>query len=591
MGTLIAGFSPQDKVPGAYGEVVYGVSGQNAASAPLLLLLVGLMITGGSLIQDTQVQQVFGKTDCDTYATAGSELAAMGYDAIDQDSTVPVFIASPAPAGGAVAAGATLACTGSTATGAGTVTVRASGKAVSLPVLIGDTPSAFTTRAVGLINGALTGRFQISATASTGNSIIVWKTPGVRGNQAIVFVDTSQAGSTGLSFTLSGSAWVTATVYPVNSYVVPTVGNGFYYKATAISGTGTSGASQPTWPTTVGTTVIDNSGANQITWTCWGAIDGASSSNTYGVQLGGGTGLETYTNILSTIVTSQYDRIALACNDSTSLAAWKAQLDAQMAAPVNIMQMAVCCVNGTLAAATTLNSGGTLNDQVFQVGWTPNGETHPSRQAAQIGALRAGAESTDPDAPYNWKVMAYAAPLTQKTDWQSHAQLVTALNSGVTPLTSTDFGSLKLVRSITSHCLLSGNADYSTLDTGQASVPQFVFKDLRLYWTSVVAPQNPRVAPDPAASQRNPPQGVMYPSLWSGMVYAKLQGYAAGNLTGGNSGASAAATQQVPPILINVVPPTSNYDFTANRIMTTIPLTPAPNNAQCGISVKQFAPS
>jgi hypothetical protein len=64
------------------------------------------------------------------------------------------------------------------------------------------------------------------------------------------------------------TAWVTATAYAVGVFRRPTVANGYRYEVTAILGTGTSGGAEPVWPTTVGSTVIDNAGANQITWTC-----------------------------------------------------------------------------------------------------------------------------------------------------------------------------------------------------------------------------------------------------------------------------------------------------------------------------------
>jgi hypothetical protein len=61
--------------------------------------------------------------------------------------------------------------------------------------------------------------------------------------------------------------WAASTVYAVNDTIIPTSANGRLYRATAVAGTGTSAASEPTWPTTAGGTVIDNAGANQITWT------------------------------------------------------------------------------------------------------------------------------------------------------------------------------------------------------------------------------------------------------------------------------------------------------------------------------------
>lgn len=55
--------------------------------------------------------------------------------------------------------------------------------------------------------------------------------------------------------------WTASTVYALNDYVIPLASfNGRLYKATT---GGTSGGSEPTWPTTIGGTVVDGS----VTWT------------------------------------------------------------------------------------------------------------------------------------------------------------------------------------------------------------------------------------------------------------------------------------------------------------------------------------
>jgi len=62
--------------------------------------------------------------------------------------------------------------------------------------------------------------------------------------------------------------WAPAWTHDV-TYAIPSTPNGYYYLA---SGYGTSGASEPTWPTTVGATVSDNG----ILWTCVGSTGGSS---------------------------------------------------------------------------------------------------------------------------------------------------------------------------------------------------------------------------------------------------------------------------------------------------------------------------
>ncbi len=56
-------------------------------------------------------------------------------------------------------------------------------------------------------------------------------------------------------------AWAASTAYTVGQQVVPTAANGFAYVCTA---PGTTGTTQPAWPTTLATTVVDGT----CTWMC-----------------------------------------------------------------------------------------------------------------------------------------------------------------------------------------------------------------------------------------------------------------------------------------------------------------------------------
>ena len=78
----------------------------------------------------------------------------------------------------------------------------------------------------------------------------------------------------GLYKMLKGTAWTATTAYILDDTVVPTAGleNGFKYVCTTA---GTSGASEPTWPTTEGATVVDGT----VTWTCYAGHHLGSGSN------------------------------------------------------------------------------------------------------------------------------------------------------------------------------------------------------------------------------------------------------------------------------------------------------------------------
>jgi hypothetical protein len=76
--------------------------------------------------------------------------------------------------------------------------------------------------------------------------------------------------------------WTAATQYPVGYLVIPAIANNLIYQVVAISGTGTSGATTPSFSTTTsfGQTVVDNAGGNQITWGCVGEAVTTFSTST-----------------------------------------------------------------------------------------------------------------------------------------------------------------------------------------------------------------------------------------------------------------------------------------------------------------------
>lgn len=71
-----------------------------------------------------------------------------------------------------------------------------------------------------------------------------------------------------IGITNATPVWTASAAKVVNDRVRTTAKNGYKYKVQSITSGGLTGASQPIWPTTIGSTVVDN----QVTWICEGKI-------------------------------------------------------------------------------------------------------------------------------------------------------------------------------------------------------------------------------------------------------------------------------------------------------------------------------
>lgn len=287
----------------------------------------------------------------------------------------------------------------------------------------------------------------------------------------------------------------------------------------------------------------------------------------------GGTGVDSVATLLSSVIVgTQYDRIAPAQNDATNAEAWHTFVNNQAAPLVGLLEHLVFATNGTFSAATSLAQTD-LNAERGQLLWQVNGETIPSAVAAVFAANRTSTEQGDPDAAYDGYPLPGVAPQTQKSDWPNTNTLIAALNDGVTPVTTNVGGQAYVVRSITTHSQDAfGNPQYTTLDTSDAVVPDFVRTTLRLYWTQVIKPANKRNGPDPGPTQRTAPAGVITPSAWTRFATAQLN-----------------ILEAAPNLFITDVadnPVYSEWDAAAKRIMSVVPVVPAYNTHAIGVSVR-----
>lgn len=285
---------------------------------------------------------------------------------------------------------------------------------------------------------------------------------------------------------------------------------------------------------------------------------------------GGGAGQESYTTLLSVLNPAWFNRVALGSDDAASAAAWEVQTDAKAGPLEGRMEHVVVGFNGTLANAIVLAQT-TLNNHRFQVCWLENSECHPSEIAAAMASERAATEQAAPNSGYDNVTLQL---LGQRLfgDKPLRTELQSALDSGVTPLTTDNEGNVVVVRAVTTRSLDGSTPDYRTLDVSEAVVPDYVRYRLAVGWTSEFVKVNKHVAPDPREGEPDRPAGVATPSLWSGYVNAEL------------------ANMERELILTQTAenPAQSEYNYAANRIMSAVPCVPLPIQHQIGVSVRQF---
>jgi phage tail sheath gpL-like len=511
--TVIAGWSSTSKVPGVTAEVIYGAGPINAASIPLICLLLGLQGTG-TAIGNQDVKLITNGDDAATYYGGQSEIANMAYKALAV-SGVNLYGAGVIESSGAGVASATLTVTitlsaGSNPLAQGTLQYWIGGRYIAVSFSTTDTVTTIAASIKNAINANV--RWPFTAANTAGVLTVTVTQKGLRGNDYIGFQDVTKASGTNVVSTITGGAAVT--------------GGGLHFTA----------------------------GANGAT-------------------------AEAIATVLNVLYPGTYDFIAAAQYDVVNAALFLAQSQ-QKAGPLEMRPTRfVYGYTDTLTNATTLAQT-TLNDQRSAVVWCLNCESVPSEISAVAASVRCAASQNDPGASFDGVALPGIAPQRARADWAQRATQESALSAGVTPCVTVG-NSVQIVRAVGTHSLTGATPDYRTLDWADDYVPDFIRKDLSLYWVTEYVISNPRLADDPAPEQRDRVAGVATPTRWNQIITGRLKGYESRGPIGPL------------PIVVNVDshPPTSGYDSIAKRIVSLVPIEVMPSNHQVGLSIRQIVPT
>lgn len=457
---LLIGIGANFPNPGTFVQVNFAAGPTTGAPAGQTVLIIGNKTSAGAATPDTAVYgpdtatTVQNESDVITQFGAGSQLHRAWKRFAKVNKTTPVYFIAAAESAGAQATGV-VALTG-TATGGGNVRFYYGDEFVDTTVNVGDTATVIGGNVAANINNQA--NWGITAVNTSGTIAVTAKNRGPEGNWLkIQVLNGPGPQAAGITVTDYGSSWLALTAYSTGVFIAPATANGYYYKVTT---GGTSGASAPAFPTTLGATVTDSGG---VIYTCWGTL----STQVQIASLGGGATADNYTNALSTILQVGYYNIICCDSDSTNIGRVVTQVTTQAQPLTGIRQRVFAGTVDTSANANTLALA--INSPRFELEWGYPTDIAPYEIAANNAAIYTLFEQTG-NTGYryvgrlNFSLFPTANPAFQDASYwflvgsrngpgygPSQATVTSLLNNGVTPVQILASGALQLVKRITSH--------------------------------------------------------------------------------------------------------------------------------------------
>lgn len=307
------------------------------------------------------------------------------------------------------------------------------------------------------------------------------------------------------------------------------------------------------------------------------ALSGGTAYTGGGVPFSSGSGTDDVTAALAALLPNSvflYDFFGWAQQDASNLALIEAQMDVKAGPLVANYEQSIFAVNGTQAAAISLAQT-TLNHILSMLLLDEEGESYPPAMAAQFAAIRSVTEPSNANPDYDGRQLPTMVPRAAVAEAKepTHTKLKAQLNAGVTPVATVD-GEKQIVRCITTKCLEGGVPFYGSIEPGDATVPMLAARQLSSVW-SVFKANNPAGGPDPDIANGEKPaeEGVGTPNNWLTQINGVLEDLRAAKL--------------IHQVAQN--PASAYWDDDAERIMSAVPLKVRPINHQVGNELRQLA--
>lgn len=267
----------------------------------------------------------------------------------------------------------------------------------------------------------------------------------------------------------------------------------------------------------------------------FGSSVGTTASPTAQTAMSSGATADSNTTALATIITRRFGYIVTAAHDATQVGALATQVTTQALPTTGFRQAAICGSVDTLANATTFATG--INNARVECVWLQNSDRLPGELAARACAIYALNESTltgkrslnfddygtkDGENAF-WNVKAPRAGTVP-----TRANIKSALENGITPISVALNGTTRIVKRITTRCLNGSVSDFRIRDAHKRVICDRFGDDLLVKGTLQLAGKS--LGNDPLDGQKPPGPNVVTPRVGKALVNALLREYAANDL-------------------------------------------------------------
>lgn len=263
------------------------------------------------------------------------------------------------------------------------------------------------------------------------------------------------------------------------------------------------------------------------------ATIGTTTTLTANTFLSGGTTADVNTTALATIKPLPFYYQISCDSDATNFGAMVTQINSQAQPTNGIRQRAFAGSMDTLANTITLATG--INAARAEIIWGNCDDYTPLELAAYFAGLYSLLEAGAAVGVNRKNFSNFPSNATDQTLWQlkpgrsgasgapTQANLVSALNNGITPLSINGAGATYLVKRCTTRSLNGAVADYRVRDAHKVSVCDFWGDDAVALTQLQFGGKD--LLPDPKLGQPPPPAIATTPALWGNALKGLVTEY------------------------------------------------------------------